>query len=194
MKKVITLVMIAILVLGLCSCKNAQPKPIAESDVTSSVDIFMEGVKEQNPQEIQKIYAGKIVFPDTMDDVGFEECSKQLYEKIFDFDYYIISENVSGNEATVEIEINTYEFAEVLIEWMNQVLYDATIFENLNGEEQIVKKAEIYLNILNEYTAEKNYSQIIELNLVKDGDVWVIKDSECIDKFVSAIYGGLIQE
>lgn len=75
----------------------------------------MTAVKAQDEDAIAKICGVPVEFPALLQGDGYEDCSKALDEKIFDFDYTIVKEEVNGNEASVDVKITTYPFEDIMM-------------------------------------------------------------------------------
>lgn len=192
MKKLIVLIMTMLLVVGMCACGQKDAE-LEDAQMKSTVDSFMTAIKEQDKDGMKAVYAEKIDFPDMMMGDGYEECSKALYDKIFDYDYVIVDENVSEDTASVDIKIDTYLLDEMYLKWMEDVTLDPSIFEGMDEKEQTAKMADMFMDRVNEYDA-KDYTETVTLDFVKSGDTWVIEDADCVEAFVKAIYAGLIQD
>lgn len=187
MKKILATVMTMSMIFLMCSCRGGDKAD--EAQMQPTVDDFMTAVKAQDEDAIAKICGVPVEFPALLQGDGYEDCSKALDEKIFDFDYTIVKEEVNGNEASVDVKITTYPFEDIMMKWTEDITLDPGVFDGMSEEEKTAKEAEMFMNRLNE-AGEKTYSKKVTLELVKIDGTWIIEDKAVVDSLLSAIYGG----
>lgn len=119
------------------------------------------------------------------------ESMKGLFEKISDFDYELLDENIDGETATVKVKITTYNIGDKLSEGMSKAISNAMAYAFSGmSEEEITKKliAEMLVPIKD---AEKNYTKEVEVKVNKvDGEWEVEKDNEALS---NALSGGVME-
>ena len=187
MKKILATVMTMSMIFLMCSCGGGDKADGAQMQPT--VDDFMTAVKAQDEDAIAKICGVPIEFPALLQGAGYEDCIKALDEKIFDFDYTIVKEEVNGNEASVDVKITTYPFEDIMTKWTEDITLNPSVFDGMSEEEKTAKEAEMFMSRLNE-AGEKTYTKKVTLELVKIDGTWIIEDKAVVDSFLSAIYGG----
>ena len=168
MKKLLSLGLI--LCMLLCTaCGTSTPRDALKAD--------MEAAKS-SPEEI----IGDI------GETGFgKEATSALVDKVLDFDYEVFDEKIDGNTATVETTITTYPFGEIFGNVVADLFAEALSGKEMTTEEAAQLMDQSLLDRLDE--AEKSYKTTVSITLIKEGDNWIVQES---DEMSNALTGGLL--
>lgn len=106
MKKVLVIVLVIAMSAALFGCGSASP-----SDV---VDTYLGALKAQDADTVAKVYSGDsgadLLSDVTESDEFPEEISSDFTDMMLSFDYSLSNEQISGDSATVDVTIGTYDF------------------------------------------------------------------------------------
>lgn len=111
-------------------------------------------------------------------------------KKIFDFDYRIMSCEISGNRANVMAEITSYDLGKAFREWYidsNQVKFSG---EDSSGSKNIDLRLKLLEQKFKEST--KTYKSVFEIHLTKKHGDWVVSDMGNSYEFLRAVSGTFI--
>lgn len=114
----------------------------------------------------------------------------EAQKKIFDFEYDIKSSEVSGNRASVEVEITSYELGKAYREWYLESKQIKFSGEGSSGRKNIALR----LNLLEEKFKEstKTYKSVFEIKLSKKHGDWIVSDMGDSYEFLRAVSGAFI--
>lgn len=186
------------LALVLCFAMTACGGGASQDTPTGAVEGLLKAIKEKKTEDIEKFYQGKA--EDISMNVGEEgesgldpKIEKQLVEKIFDFEYTVIKEEVKEDKATVEVEIKAYDFGkmfqEVISEAMTMALAD---LDNPPSEEEANKMMTDLFKTKLDGMKERTYVKTVKLDLVKAEKGWQIVDQGKNSPLMGALSGGML--
>lgn len=114
----------------------------------------------------------------------------EAQKKILDFEYDIKSSEVSGNQASVVVEITSYELGNAYREWYLESKQIKFSGEGSSGR----KKIALRLNLLEQKFKEstKTYKSVFEIKLTKKHGDWMISDMGDSYEFLRAVSGAFI--
>lgn len=189
-----------------------------ETTVANGIDASIEqaGVSAENlPKEQERATAENLPKDDlpsnaTNDqtETGKESSAKERYDnkakekydskaivseaqkKILDFEYDIKSSEVSGNQASVVVEITSYELGNAYREWYLESKQIKFSGEGSSGRKNIALR----LNLLEQKFKEstKTYKSVFEIKLTKKHGDWMISDMGDSYEFLRAVSGAFI--
>ena len=107
-----------------------------------------------------------------------------------DFEYEIKSSEVSGNQASVVVEITSYELGNAYREWYLESKQIKFSGEGSSGRKNIALR----LNLLEQKFKEstKTYKSVFEIKLTKKHGDWMISDMGDSYEFLRAVSGAFI--
>ena len=189
-KIVVAFITIALSVFGCFACGCSQQTP---SDVTSGL---LSAMQNGDSEKIGK-YCNNININYSPADKNNNLTKEQqdvvddFVNKARDFNYKVVSETVDGDSATVDVEINTYDFGDMFKEAIGEYIGQALgyAFAGYATEEKLTG---LFIDIIGEKMegmTEKNYNKTITFALTKSDNVW--KVNEVNDSHFDAITGGL---
>lgn len=114
----------------------------------------------------------------------------EAQKKILDFKYDIKSSKVSGNQASVVVEITAYELGSAYREWYLESKQIKFSGEGSSGRKNIALR----LNLLEQKFKEstKTYKSVFEIKLTKKHGDWMISDMGDSYEFLRAVSGAFI--
>ena len=114
----------------------------------------------------------------------------EAQKKILDFEYDIKSSEVSGNQASVVVEIISYELGNAYREWYLESRQIKFSDEGSSGRKNIALR----LNLLEQKFKEstKTYKSVFEIKLIKKHGDWLISDMGDSYEFLRAVSGAFI--
>ena len=189
-KIVVAFITIALSVFGCFACGCSQQTP---SDVTSGL---LSAMQNGDSEKISK-YCNNININYSPADKNNNLTKEQqdvvddFVNKARDFNYKVVSETVDGDSATVDVEINTYDFGDMFKEAIGEYIGQALGYA-FAGNATEEKLTGLFIDIIGEKMegmTEKNYNKTITFALTKSDNVW--KVNEVNDSHFDAITGGL---
>lgn len=192
-KRILSIVLTLGLVFSLCACGGPTP--------TDTVDTFLNGLKTQDSEAINSVYAGDdFDFTEEMDmesDGSQPETDKVLTEKlwpmIMEFDYTLSNERINEDKATVDVTITTYNLGVAMTtffsSYMTQAL--ALIFDD-NAESKLDKIGANLLTAELDKLTEKNCEKTATISLTATDEGWEIDEIEDDGDFMDALTGGMV--
>ena len=114
----------------------------------------------------------------------------EAQKKIFDFEYDIKSSEVSGNRASVVVEITSYDLGKAYREWYLESKQIKFSGEGSSGRKNIALR----LNLLEQKFKEstKTYKSVFEIKLTKKHGDWIVSDMGDSYVFLRAVSGAFI--
>ncbi len=114
----------------------------------------------------------------------------EAQKKILDFEYDIKSSEVSGNQASVVVEITSYELGDAYREWYLESKQIKFSGEGSSGRKNVTLR----LNLLEQKFKEstKTYKSVFEIKLTKKHGDWMISDMGDSYEFLRAVSGAFI--
>ena len=114
----------------------------------------------------------------------------EAQKKILDFEYDIKSSEVSGSQASVVVEITSYELGKAYREWYLESRQIKFSGEGSSGRKNIALR----LNLLEQKFKEstKTYKGVFEIKLTKKHGDWMISDMGDSYEFLRAVSGAFI--
>lgn len=180
MSKKLSILMATILSLGimLVGCKSESP--------TDVVNTYFAQLKKGDSEEASKFIENTI--SETEEETANEETDKVMDEalKIYlsKMDAKVLSEKVDGDNATVEVELSSLNFGNMLIEVMQEGLEDA--FSGKEVDDDYMSKS-----LLEKVKSGKSETRTGKVNLTKEDKEWKIKSD---DNMVALMLGKAITE
>lgn len=175
MRKKLAILIITILSLGtiLVGCKSESP--------TDVVNIYFEQLKKGDSEQANEFIESTIsqTEEETSDDSDnvedetdevMEEALKLYLSKI---DAKVLSEEIDGDNASVEVEINGPNFSNMMMEVIQESLADA-----FSGKE--VDEDHMSRSFLEKVKSSKNEVRTGKVNLTKEDKNWKIKSDDNI--------------
>lgn len=178
-----------------------------------SVKQFFKNFKTQDKESMRHVYTADIlsIAQNSLEaavasgiDASIEQASvsaaKEKYDseaivneaqkKILDFEYEIKSSEVSGNQASVVVEITSYELGNAYREWYLESKQIKFSGEGSSGRKNIALR----LNLLEQKFKEstKTYKSVFEIKLTKKHGDWMISDMGDSYEFLRAVSGAFI--
>lgn len=168
MKKV-TILLLALCLVFLTACGSSSPTDALKADLENA---------KASPDEI----IGEI------GDEGFgEEATEALIDKVLEFEYEFGEEKVDGDTATVETTITTYPFGDMFTTVISDFITQAMANPNITEDEMTALLDSLLMDAMD--GAEKTYEKTITIELKKDGNAWVVQES---DELSNALTGGML--
>lgn len=173
MSKKLSVLMAAILSLSmmLVGCKSESP--------TDVVNTYFTQLKKGDSEEASKFIEDTI--SETEDETG-GKAAKEEKDEVMDealkiylskMDAKVLSEKVDGDNATVEVELSSLNFGNMLIEVMQAGLTDA--FSGKKVDDDYMSK-----NLLEKVKSGKVETRTGKVNLTKKDKAWTIKSDDDI--------------
>jgi len=173
MSKKLAILMATILSLSmmLVGCKSESP--------TDVVNTYFAQLKKGDSEEASKFIEDTI--SETEDEAGDKAADEQTDEvmdealKIYlsKMDAKVLSEKVDGDNATVEVELSSLNFGNMLVEIMQEGLADA--FSGKEVDDDYMSKS-----LLEKVKSGKVETRTGKVNLTKKDKVWTIKSDDSI--------------
>lgn len=184
MRKIIAVLMIAVMAFGLCSCGSTVSP-------TDTVDQYLKAYKAKDTETMQAVYSGEAQAFDESEIAGYGDL---VLEKILDFDYAIVEESIDGEKASVKVDITTYPMGKAFEAAAEEMILAAleSSFGDLSEEEASERSLKA-LNEEFEKLNEKNYKSTCVIKLTLVDDVWMIDEIKEGSAFSKAIFGGMIE-
>jgi len=186
MKKIIAILLAAVMILGLAACGEKGPKP--EDTVTA----FCEAVKAFDFEAMQACVDEKIEEEDFIsnEEEEAQELMDYLKKNASELTYKVGEASVDGDKATVAVDMEYTDISnvmkEVFSEYLTQML--ALMFEGGSEEEA----AAVLDDVLSEKIASvetTRASENIVFNLVKKDEAWKITESN--DQIIKVMTGNM---
>lgn len=184
MKKVLSVLLVLCLCFVLAACGGEKPE--------TAVANLLEAIKNGDNETIEK-YLPSEDFDAGADEVGLgeEEIAEYLFSKLT---YEIKGSNVSGDTASVDVELTTLDMPAVFGSYITEMLSLAmenafkSEGEALSEEELDEKSKQALINLM---TAEdaKTVTKTVGFQLEKNEKSWRVKNSK---EVADAVMGGLI--
>ena len=184
MKKVLSVLLVLCLCFVLAACGGEKPE--------TAVANLLEAIKNGDNETIEKYLASED-FDSGADevDLGEEEIAEYLFSKLT---YEIKGSNVSGDTASVDVELTTLDMPAVFGSYITEMLSLAmenafkSEGEALSEEELDEKSKQALINLM---TAEdaKTVTKTVGFQLEKNEKSWRVKNSK---EVADAVMGGLI--
>lgn len=114
----------------------------------------------------------------------------EAQKKILDFEYDIKSSKVSGNQASVVVEITSYELGNAYREWYLESKQIKFSGEGSSGRKNTVLRLKLLEQKFKEST--KTYKSVFEIKLTKKHGDWMISDMGDSYEFLRAVSGAFI--
>ena len=172
MRKKLAILIITILSLGmiLVGCKSKTP--------TEVVNAYFTELKNGDSEQAAEFIESNTSQTDEADETDkvMEEALKLYLSKI---DAKVLSEEISGDNATVEVEINGPNFSIIMGEVIDKSLADA--FSGVDTDEYYISK--VFLEKVESSTSETRTGKV---HLIKEGNEWEVKSD---DEIVNLILG-----
>ncbi len=182
---------------GLVGCSGPTP--------TETTQQFLDGIKANDTESIQKVYAGDpntvlTITPEDAESEGSDgvvvgeiqdTINNDLVPKLREFDYEITNEQIDGDTATVDVKITTYTvgdaFNTFITDYMSQGF---TLALSGASEDDLSELASsIFSTKIN--SMEKSYTDTVTVSLSKVDGNWKVDDSKSNAELTDALLGGL---
>lgn len=198
MRKILVILLSAVMILTLCSCGGASPTNTAEN--------FLNAVKAGDAEAIAEVYVDSDfdilnAASDSDEEDAASETSdsltmvyeEQLLPKLQDFDFEISNEQIDGDSATVEVKFTTYKIGEAFSEFFGEYLTQAfaLVFSDPSDEQM----DEIAGSIMSEKVGaltEKSFEKTATMKLVKKDNQWLVEKISDDSDLLDAMSGGLV--
>lgn len=175
------LAVIMILTIGLSLPVYGADKESPSEAVIQDIEIFKEKTRGDGVNGIVDLSGHSGYSQDDME---------MLSEKLCDFDYEILGEDVEEDTAAVTVEVTTYAFGKELQKVIREIFFDNLFSfsdpENID-EEEVAAILRDRLGGLE----KKKYSEKVVINCTKENGEW-ISDLGKNEKFRDAAYGGVV--
>ena len=172
MRKKLAILIITILSLGmiLVGCKSKTP--------TEVVNAYFTELKNGDSEQAAEFIESNTSQTDEADETDkvMEEALKLYLSKI---DAKVLSEEISGDNATVEVEINGPNISNIMGEVIDESLADA--FSGKETDEYYISQI-----FLEKVESSKSETRSGKVNLIKEGNEWKVKSD---DEIVNLILG-----
>lgn len=178
MRKKLTILIITILSLGMMSvgCKSESPTDVVNSYFAQLKNGDSEQANEFIESAISQTEEGTSNEAEEETDETMEEALKLYLSK---FDTKVLSEEIDGDNATVNVEINGPNFSNMMMEVIQESLADA--FSGKEVDDEYMSRS-----FLDKVKSSKNEVRTGKINLTKEDKEWKIKSD---DNIVSLMLG-----
>ena len=190
---------IALCIVGLSGCAGPSP-----TEVTTQ---FLDGIKNGDSEAVMEVYAGDyspILEGWQNDDSsegaedasavpGIEEiCENELLPKLQEFDYEILSEQIDGDSATVEVKITTYAVGNAMSSFMTDYISQgmALAFTDASDEQLNELATSIFSSKIK--SMDKTYTDTVTFSLSKEDNAWKVDAIDEDGEIADAFFGGLV--
>ena len=188
MKKLVSILMSAILVFTLTGCGSPGPSDVA--------DQFLKGIKDLNPEAIAQVY--DVDEDDADDPEALDEEEQELLDKLkngslsklFDFEYELSNEQINEDKATVDVKIKTYDLTGAYDALMNKAIEAAFSGEEMSDEEMENMIFRVLENEVDK-SDQPTFTSEATISLEKTDGEWTVSDLEDNMQFMNALTGGL---
>ena len=199
MRQFFSVLLIFVLAASLSACGVAlTPKDTAEK--------YLDAVKAKDTEGIREVYDGsdsdndivgvvESLVDESEDGEEMDEAAKQLEEMIFDFDYTIGEERISGDNAEVYVTFKTYDFGAMIGEYLERVINEL-LSSAFNGSSEEEMNA-FDMSILEEELAkmtEKSYEKSVWMKLTMVDGKWKVSTIEDDPEVLNAMLGGMVDD
>lgn len=115
-----------------------------------------------------------------------------LLNKLFSFEYTLSNEKITGDTATVDVTVKTYNFGNVVEESIQEYFKEmfSSILNPPTEEESYAIMEKILMKKME--SASFDYVKTASLKLTKGKDGWKIDELNEKDEFINALSGGLM--
>ncbi|WP_427339579.1 DUF4878 domain-containing protein [Caloranaerobacter sp. DY30410] len=189
MKKLLSFLLILTLSITMSACSGPKPENTVKSfldsykngNITEAIK-YVEGNEDFNIEKIKKDF-----------EANQNDKTTQAFLKAFSkLEYKIINSKVENNTAVVETEITVPNLGKVIAELMKEAftLALSSAFSDNNNQSDMDSMMETML--FDKINSEDipMVKKIVNINLVKQDNSWVIKANE---EFINAITGNLLE-
>ena len=185
-KKTGAVILMVVLCFLLAACSGSKGRKADES-AEQAVKNYLEAVKKQDQKTVAQYLEGGDSFSASTE--AYEEMP-ELYDKILDFDYKILSSEEQEGHAVVRVEVTTYDFGTFFSGMFQEMFAKAfeTMFSETSEAEMDAMMKEYADNNMS-LLKSKNITSEAEIELVKYEDGWKIKDATSM---ANAILGGVV--
>ncbi len=119
------------------------------------------------------------------DDNISTELSNALLNAIGKIDVKVDSENISGDNAEVEVSVIGVNLEDVIVSYVSRCISETSSLEGLSEEEATKRGQKILIEELNNSTTEERKGVI---NLTKDSDGnWIVTEDDCYTSVLTGI-------
>jgi len=194
MKKVISALVMSLLVLSLFACSSPSPKDTVSGflDASKKADYktMVTYVDPANTGEMQNV---ETIYSDSVDDIFVEFYQEYLKSKLPKMTYEIVSSDIKGDNASVEVNAKYIDGGIVLKAAMGDVITKAMgmAFSGQNPTDEEMNK--LFLDTINEKanTLADTYKEVtLKIDCVKKDGKWYI--SEANDNLVDIVSLGFL--
>lgn len=186
---------VVVALLCLSACGNTP-----EKTPTATVDEFLQAIQKDNISGTESVYAdgtfdlSAAAWPLQEDDEEMsseafvEMMQDEFYPKLINFDYEVTDEKISGNTATVTLDVTTYALGDAMYQGYQDYFADAPTEDGevVFDEEALTK--DIKANF--QKATKKSEKATIEITMSIDDDKWVI--DKLSDDATDALTGGMV--
>ena len=175
----IALVLIVVMSLSMAACGAKEATP------TEALDSYLKGIQKNG------INAEDIDLGEMANSEETKEFASEILEKMTEFDYTLSNEKIDGESATVDVNIKTYGFGDMLTEVLSEYIQQAFVMAFSDASEE--EMTALFKKLLNEKmnVLEKNYDNTVTVEMIKGENGWELKDTSTENPLYDALLGGL---
>lgn len=192
---IILVIFTAVFFLSGCGAKAPSP--------SETTDSFLQALKTQDEEKMKEVYSGESLdlleaTEDSGEDTEGEDdlfnstIEDQLMPKLLDFDYEIISEQIDGDKATVDVKFTTYRIGDAFTAFLGDYITQAFVLAFSDAsEDEIDALANSLLAAKLAELTEKTYEKTVTIPLTNIDGKWMVDSIEENYEVLDAITGGL---
>ena len=192
MKKVLSLVMVAILSFTMVGC-NSSPTP------TETADTCIKALQALDLGSFASVYDeadGEENIMSTLDEDDkqlLEDIKNSSIAKLLDFDYTLSNEKIDGEKATVDVKITTYSVEAAFKALIPKFFAFAMSEEAANmKDDQLTEKVLKMVEAEMDKITTKDYTTTATINLVQRDGEWKVAPLDNNEKLLNGLTGGLM--
>ena len=200
-RKSIALLMMLLMLLVLAA--GCGGKADAQGTPSGAVEKCLQAIKDGDESALKECYAGDASDLTNIADTGGvssyesmgidEETTKELRDKLMEFDYETGKEAVDGDQGTVDTTIKTYNVGSLLSSWFKDYMAWVTS-EAMTGEYQqdelTQKGVDMFMEAFKDI--KKDYKKTVEIPVEKKDGKWMVSDISNNEEVIDALTGGAV--
>ncbi|SFD17029.1 DUF5105 domain-containing protein [Clostridium uliginosum] len=180
-KKVISIAILLILVIGVCGCGSKTP--------SDTVKNYLEQVKKGENGEFKNLLNKSLEETENeKKDKLSDESTKKIIGNMKKLTYTINSENINGDSATVNVKVNGPDMSKVMADFM-QKAFSTALSQSLSGNKMNKEEQnKLFESMLLECLDNVTYSDRTgDISLTKTDGEWKINNDDSLIKLLLAI-------
>ena len=178
-KKIVAVLSVVIFTVMLAGCGTLSPKRVVDKRLKSIQKLKKENITEILGSKNNKDSKGS-EFIDK-----YKESSVKLVQTVNKITYKINSETIDGDNAKVNVTIKGPDLENMLTKFIEKMLSEALSMQILGKNMTTSEKNEKFDEVFAEVIGEAKFKErTMDINLIKNGKQWEIKDNDELTKLV----------